>query len=241
MFTMRRIGAAFMVVGLLGVSASTYASGEGAGHGAPKAAGHGAADGGEAGHADGAHHACYDCDDDKDGTANWLDGDSPDYMAAKLGFHGANLAILIGALVFFAGPGIRDAVRAHALTVRRELDEAAKLKAEAAAHHEAVARRLAALSDEVKDLQARAGGEAQAEEQRILQRAQDSAARVADNAQRQIRDEAARARAELRREAVEIAVQLAETILKNQVGPQDQRQLAREFLETIQREGVAHG
>ena len=243
MFTLRRFGGVLMVAGVL-ASGAALATGEGGGH---PPAGHDAAAAHEGGghgggeHAAGEHHADYTGDADHDGTANWLDGDSPDFMVAKLAFHAGNLAILLGALIVFAGPGIQDSFRARALLVRQDLDEAAKLKADAAAHHEAVAQRLAALSQEIADLQSRARAEAEAEERKIGERAAEAAARVAETAQRQIRDEASRARNEIRREAVELAVQLAENILKSQVGAADQRRLAVEFLETVQREGVSHG
>lgn len=213
------------------VTGVAWANGGEGGHG-EAAAEHG----GEGGHG-GAHHVCYTCDDDGDHTPNWLDADSEGYALIKLGYHALNLALFAGLLVWLAGPTVRDALRARALEVRRDLDDAARLKADAAARHEAVSKRLAAIEEEIRDIQGRARSEAEAEERRIAERAREAAVRIADGAQRQIRDEAARAKFELRREAVELAVQLAEGVLKSQVGAVDQKRLAQEFLEAVARQG----
>lgn len=236
MTNLRLMGLMCIFAGALSVSPA-IAAGEG-GHGDPHAAA--AADhGGEHG-AGAEHHANYSADDDHDGTANWLDSDSGDYMVPKLGFHAVNLALLLAFLVVYAGPGIRDGVRANALLVSRSLNEAAKLKADAAAHHETVSKRLGELSAEISAIESRAKAEAEAEEKRIRQRADEAAVRIADSAQRQIRDEATRARQAIRKESVELALQLAESILRGQVGADDQRRLAQEFVDTISSEGVSH-
>ena len=49
----------------------------------------------------------------------------------------------------------------------------------------------------------------------------------------------ARARADLRRDAVELAVELAENALKENISQADQERLAREFLTAIEAEGSA--
>lgn len=241
MNTMRSmLFAAALVLGAVGAA---QASGDGAGghgdpHGQPVAGGHAPA--GEHG---GEHHVSYASDDDHDGTANWLDADSEAYSLSKVGFHALNFALFAGLLIWLAGPTVRDALRARSLAVRKELDEAARVKADAAERHEAVSKRLAAIEGEINEIRGRAKAEAEAEERRIEERAKEAAARIADGAQRQIRDEAARARFELRREAVELAVQLAESVLKTQVSAVDQKRLAQEFLETVAQQGggVSHG
>jgi F-type H+-transporting ATPase subunit b len=198
----------------------------------------GAHEGGGAAHG-GEHHACFTCDDDHDGQANWLDADSADYAASKLGFHGANLALFAGILFWFGLPAIRSGLQSRALVINKDLAEAARLKAEAEARHAEIAARLATLEAEIGRIHDVASSAGQAEEQRLGERAREAAARVAETAERQIRDEAARARAEIRREAVERAVELAQVILRGQVQAADQRRLAQEFLDAVQASGQA--
>jgi F-type H+-transporting ATPase subunit b len=195
-----------------------------------------AAEGGEHG---GEHESPlhYTGDEDHDGTANWLDSDSENYVLTSLGFHFLNFVIYGGLALFFAGPIIRDGLRARAAGIKSGILEAAKLRDEAVARDEAVSKRLGALSAEIAEMAARAKTEAVAEEARIIERAQDAARRVGETAQRQIADEGARARRAIRDEAVILAVQLAEGILAGQVQSGDQKRLADEFLNTLKSEG----
>lgn len=206
------------------------------------AAAHGEAADAHGGDSHGAEHTCYTCDDDHDGTANWSDPDAGhSYALGSLGWHALNLALFFGVLAYFAGPAIRSNLASRALSIRAEIDEATKVKAEAKARSEALRARLSRLESEIAALQQAARDEGAAEEARIEQRAQEAAARVAETAQRQIRDEAARARQELRREAVELAVKLAEGIVRDQVQASDQRRLAQEFLDIVQQADGTEG
>lgn len=179
----------------------------------------------------------YTGDEDHDGTANWRDPDSEHYVLTALGFHFLNFVIYGGLALFFAGPVIRDGLRARAADIKSGILEAAKLRDEAVARDEAVSKRLGALSAEIAEMAARAKTDAAADEARIVERAQDAARRVGETAQRQIADEGARARRAIRDEAVIVAVQLAEGILAGQIQSGDQKRLADEFLNTLKSEG----
>lgn len=188
---------------------------------------------------DGAVHPHYTVDDDGDGVPNWRDADSKYYVVTPVLFHAINFSLLVGAIWFFAGASIKDAVRARAIIMRSEIDEAAKIKAAAQARHAEIAARMDGLSAEVAALKAKAEADAKSEEAAIARRGEEAAERIAATATRQINDEAARARFALRREAVDLAVSLAEGILKQQVAPADQRRLAEELLSTLSE--VRHG
>jgi F0F1-type ATP synthase membrane subunit b/b' len=83
--------------------------------------------------------------------------------------------------------------------------------------------------------------DAKAEEARIDERAVEAAKRLAETSIRQIQDETSRAKQVLRKEAVELAVELAQSILEKQVQAGDQRRLAQEFLTAVRSEEVTHG
>lgn len=227
----------------LAVGSVALASGDG-GHGEPAHASAGGQEGGghateEGGHG-GEHHPSYSGDADHDGTANWLDSDSDDYVANALAFHAFNFLIYAGIIWFGAGAMLRDGARARAIGIKADINEASELRADAKKRHDAVIERLAALEGEIASMHAQAEAEARAEEAAIRERAEATARRIAETTERQIRDEAVRARGELRREAVELAVKLAEGILLKEVQPTDQRRLAQQFLDSIQQDGGSH-
>lgn len=187
---------------------------------------HGDAAGGEA-------HHYYTDDDDGDGTANWLDSDSEQFMVKKLGFHAFNLFIYFAVMFFFVRRPLLDTLRSRALGIRNTIVGAAKHRDEAKEQHDEVTARLQALQDEIAAMKAEAAEESAVEAKRSEKRAHEEAERIAQTAQRNIRDEVARARLELRRDAVELAVQLAENTLKEAVSAEDQKRLAHDFLASL--------
>jgi F-type H+-transporting ATPase subunit b len=147
-----------------------------------------------------------------------------------------NVVIFLGILIWLARKPIGDALKNRALAVSKQLDEADRLKAEAAARAADIDAKLVSLGRRVEEMKAEAAIEADKEAARLEERAQADAARIRDTAERTIREETNRARNELRGEAARLAVQLARETLKRSVTPDDQERLAREFLSAVAKE-----
>jgi F-type H+-transporting ATPase subunit b len=186
----------------------------------------------------GAHHADYTGDADNDGTANWLDSDSDDFTAMDVGLHAFNLALLLAIIYFLAGKTLRQALKDRATGIRKNLADSAKELDQAKKRYEELEARLGRFEDELVTMRANAQELADEEEVKLIERAKAQAVRIADSAERSIRDEANRARNSLRKEAVELAVELAQTVLSKQVKAADQKRLARDFLEALNDNGV---
>lgn len=206
-------------------------------------AAHGAADhGDQQGHGD-SHHYDYAGDDDHDGKPNWRDpmtGTTANehYVATDLGWHLFNLAILLGVLVYFLRRPVGDALKNRAHDTRSNLTEAARLRDEAKKRNEEIGARLATFEQEVESMRAEAKKAAAAEEAALIARAREEAKRILEASQRNINDEVVKAQVALRKDAVTLAVKLAEQTLKNKVQSDDQRRLARQFLDTINADGA---
>jgi F-type H+-transporting ATPase subunit b len=187
---------------------------------------------------DGAHHTDFTGDADHDGSANWLDSDSDDYQAIGLIRHAVNLIILIGVLGYFTSKPLRQAMVERASGIRKELADSAKELDQAKMRYEELEGRLSRFEDELQSMRATAEEFAKDEEAKLLERANAQAERIAESAERSIRDETNRARNALRKEAIELAVDLAQTVLTKQVKTTDQNRLAREFLDALNDNGV---
>ncbi|MBT3218198.1 MAG: ATP synthase F0 subunit B [Proteobacteria bacterium] len=193
---------------------------------------------GEGEHAEGEHHIDYIGDADEDGWPNWLDYDHEGFMPIKLGLHLMNLLILVGIVIYAAGRPISDAVKNRALTIRKRLTDSARRRDEAEHQYEELLARLSHFEDEVTAMRQEARKLAADDEARLVERAHQEADRIGETGRRNIRDETVRARYALRREAVDLAVQLAEQTLQQQIQASDQRRLAREFLDSLNDGGV---
>lgn len=148
----------------------------------------------------------------------------------------ANVVIFLALLVWLARKPVGDALKNRALAVSKQLDEAARLKEEAAAHAADIDAKLLSLGKRVEEMKAEAALEAEKEAKRLDERAHADAARIKETAERTIREEATRARNELRAEAARLSVRLARETLKRSVTPDDQERLAREFLSAVEKE-----
>ena len=163
----------------------------------------------------------------------------------KIALHAVNFVILVGGLYFVARTAINDAVRNRTLAIRNELDEAVRAKAQAQAQFDVLQARLDGFVAELATLRAEGVAESEREAQYIAERTKRDVELTKSNTERIIRDETARARVRLQQDAAELAVRLAEELLKGRMTGDDQSRLAREFLDVVnqdaKKETVAHG
>ena len=163
----------------------------------------------------------------------------------KIALHAVNFVILVGGLYFVARTAINDAVRNRTLAIRNELDEAVRAKAQAQAQFDVLQARLDGFVAELATLRAEGVAESEREAQYIAERTKRDVELTKSNTERIIRDETARARVRLQQDAAELAVRLAEELLKGRMTGDDQSRLAREFLDVVNqdanKETVAHG
>lgn len=258
---MKHLFTTLFAASALALATPAIAAPHGDGHGSeahPANPGHGADSHREKGHADGTdahgdhgahgdghgdehggeHHVMWSHDADADGQPNWVDPDFEDQGSfgtplAKVGFHAINLALFVGALILFGRRPIMDALANRALGIRKDLEDSHKVYDDAKAANDALGARLDKIEAEIAGMQAEAEAEAQRQEEKLVERAHSEAGRIAEAAERSIRDEVQRARFALKRDAVALAVELAESHLKEQMTADHQQQLAREFLDSL--------
>jgi len=151
-----------------------------------------------------------------------------------LGWHALNLAILLGAIFWFARRPVSDALKNRSAKVRRDIESAQSERAAARAELEDLEEKLADFELQVERLRKEMAEHAQHEREAILDRAQRESQAVQLAAERAIRDETQRARRQLQADAVALAVKLAEGILAAQVGEGDQQALARQLLAAVE-------
>lgn len=152
-----------------------------------------------------------------------------------------NVIFFLAILVWAAGRPVRDWVRNRSFAVSRQIDEAARVKDEAAARFSDIEAKLVSLDRRIDEMKAEADVEARKEAEAIGERAVADAARIRETAERTIREETVRARNDLRTEAAALAVQLARETIKRNLGAEDEARLAREFLGAVERDRSRNG
>jgi F-type H+-transporting ATPase subunit b len=147
----------------------------------------------------------------------------------------ANFAILVGGLVYLLRKPISGYLMARADQIRQELAEAEEKKRRAAEEREKVEARLASLDREVAEIREKARREAESERERILAAAAEEAERIQAAARREIGAELEVARRQLTSRATELAVQLAQKKLAQNVNERDREVLFEKSLERLER------
>ena len=197
---------------------------------------------------DGHHATCtaassdHECFEYWEKHINWWSWDykaphadpSHRHMPPPFGFAIINFAIFAGIMYRLAAKPLFEYTRTRHLTIKKDLDEAAALRAQAEAKLKEYEAKIAGIDKEIADLLAQIKREAELEKARIIEAAAAQAARLKADAETQIRNDLLRTQRALRREAVAAALAAAETILRQKVGVEDQKRLAERYVAELE-------
>jgi F-type H+-transporting ATPase subunit b len=154
----------------------------------------------------------------------------PTLAPGKLGLQLLNFAVLLFVLVKFGGGAINKMLAARHHQLKGDLASAAELRAAAEAKLAVQEQRLARLENELASLRENITAEAEAEKQRLIAAADVRARRIAEETSFLVEQQIREAEVKLRRESAEVALGIAEDILRRVVGPADQERFLDKFL-----------
>ena len=137
--------------------------------------------------------------------------------------------LLVVFTVLFRGK-LQEFLKERRASIARELEEAARLRAEAETKHKEYSERLAKLDQELAQIKADMIAAGKKERDRIVAEAEHKAARLRHEAEFLIEQQAKQLRLDLMREATEGAVAAAEQLLLRATTTYDQQRLAQEYL-----------
>jgi F-type H+-transporting ATPase subunit b len=153
----------------------------------------------------------------------------------------ANFLILCGTLYYFLNKPLSTYLADRHKTIRKDLVDAAELKASAAAQLAQLDQKLQALPGELDALRKRGAEETKAEEARITAAAHAERDRLLDQARREIELQTRLAKREILEHAADLSVQLASERLKHEVTPADHERLVDRYLEQVRDKPSAQG
>ena len=145
----------------------------------------------------------------------------------------ANFLILAGALWWFLKQPIGTHLTDRHQSIRKDLVEAANVKAAAAAQLAEIERKLHALPGELEALKRRGAEEIAAEEQRIAALAAAERDRLLEQTRREIDLQVRLAKRALVDHAAELSVQLAGERIQKTITPDDQERLVDRYLRDV--------
>jgi F-type H+-transporting ATPase subunit b len=183
------------------------------------------------------------------GIENWWSWDygagakdpSHRHLPPPFGFALINFAIFLGVMSKLAWKPLKKFVRDRHDSIAKDLDAAAKLRAEAEATLKQYESKIAGIDAEIDLLLKQIHKEAEHEKARIIALAEADAARLREEAGRQIANEIDAARRELRRGVIEAAVGAADATLKKNIAADDQRKMAERYVADVEQQAKQTG
>ncbi len=151
-------------------------------------------------------------------------------------FHAINLAILIGILVAYARKPINKMLAERKSKITADLEEAARLREEAAALLARYETQVSGLTAERDQLMNDYRSMGESERDRIIAAANKEAERIARETENAMTQEIARAKTALEAEVVELAAQIAERTLREQLDTRGHAKLVDGYLVGLEAE-----
>jgi F-type H+-transporting ATPase subunit b len=154
-------------------------------------------------------------------------------MIMAMGWPVANFIIFVGVLYYFLNQPIRDYLATRSSTIRKDLVEAAELRAAATSQLATIEQKLQALPGELAALRTRGAEEIKLEEQRIAAQAAADRERMLEQTRREIDLQVRLAKKAILEHAADLSVQLATERIKKEVTPADQDRLVDRYLSQV--------
>jgi F-type H+-transporting ATPase subunit b len=151
-----------------------------------------------------------------------------------LGWSWFNLVLLLAVLFYFARKAIPGLMAVRHATVKNEIDQANKLLEEAESKFAQWQEKIEQLDREVGQIRTDSLQLAEAEKERILAQARQTAERIRKEGKISIARELENARSELRAEAADLAIEFAREILAQQVNDADRAKLLDGFIQGLE-------
>jgi F-type H+-transporting ATPase subunit b len=145
----------------------------------------------------------------------------------------ANFIIFLGILYYYLNKPFKEYLAGRSSTIRKDLVEAAELRANATAQLAAIEQKLQALPGELDKLRKRGAEEIKSEEHRIAIAAAADRDRMLEQTRREIELQLRLAKKEILDHAADLSVQLATERIKKEVTPADQDRIVDRYLSQV--------
>ena len=144
-----------------------------------------------------------------------------------------NFLVVALGLYFILHKPLRKLFNSRREGIKVAIREAEDARAEANQLREDYERRTAELEKELSEIRSRSHVNEEALRSRLLAEGDEAAARVVDHARFTIEQESKKAESQLRIHASLLALELAEEVLKRELGPEDQRRFFQDYLAKV--------
>jgi len=161
-------------------------------------------------------------------------GGSPDpFNWVYVGKHTVNLAILIFALVYFLKTPVKNFLIERRNLIANKIESSEREITEAKGLFDQYMEKMNNLEKEIRGLKESIKNEADIERQEIIKQAEISAKKIREDAKETIKTETAKAKHEIQNEVVNLAIELAENLIKSNLIENDSKRIVEDFVKEV--------
>lgn len=160
---------------------------------------------------------------------------APSLFSLDFLFRLINFAILFGGLGFILSKPLKNFLKQRSQNVRQAIEEAKKAKADAESKARFYEEKLSQLEADVAAMMEQFKKEAEEEKLRIVKEAEEQIEKTKERMQKSLEQEKLRIKEEVMREAANMAVILAEEMIKKNLTIEDQKKWVQEYIKMMER------
>ncbi len=155
-------------------------------------------------------------------------------LASGLHWRIVNFILFVGLLVYVLRKPAKAFWESRAQRIHSEIEQGEQLRREAEGKYRTLEKRFLNLETEIQGLVSSMQREGSDEKKFLLSDAEALAARIRKESERIAAQEVRKARESLRAQAVTLAVELAEKMIRQGLGEEDQKRLADKYLSALE-------
>ncbi len=148
-------------------------------------------------------------------------------------WHCLNFTLLVLILLKYLKKPISDGVKSRTESIEKAFSELEEKKAAAERRYAEYEQKLSGMDEEAKKILENFMAQGQAEKEKIIQQAKETAERIKIQAEYYVQQELAKAKKELQDEVANVAIKMAEEIIRKNLTEQDHSKLISEYLERV--------
>ncbi|UKL13825.1 F0F1 ATP synthase subunit B [Dissulfurimicrobium hydrothermale] len=148
-------------------------------------------------------------------------------------WHCLNFTILVIVLVKYLRKPITDALNGRRESIKAAFDELESKRREAERKYAEYEKRLSGMDAEAARILKSFVEQGEAEKAKIIAQANDAAERIKAQVELYVQQELSKARDQLKKEVAELAVKMAEDLIRKNITEQDHHRLITEYLERV--------
>lgn len=149
-----------------------------------------------------------------------------------------NFSIFVGLLFFFLRKPVKEFWASREGQIRFEIQEAEQLGREAKSHYEEARRLASRLETDAKELTMRLEREGEMEKKQLMEEGTKRSERLKEDVVRILDQEMRKTREFLKEQTATLALETAESMIRDQIQTQDQKKLSDEYLAGLERQAV---